>query len=133
MTVNLRPAHDLREAAKSCNRAYGDDPPQNTAALESAALCYSRGSTALAARRATTFMQFRKLFRDYPGLTTAISVALLLVALGVVGYQLWTRRQPPPQGDPLLKQEHRTGPAQSQAGPARDVPACASATSSEVG
>jgi hypothetical protein len=52
-------------------------------------------------------MQLRKLLNDYPGLTTAISIGLLLIALGVVGYQLWARSQAVPQGDPRLKMEPR--------------------------
>lgn len=46
----------------------------------------------------------RKVFAEYPGVTTAMSVALLLIALAVVGFQLLSRsdstspREPP--GEP---------------------------------
>ena len=36
-------------------------------------------------------MQPRRLLNDNPGLTTAISIGLLLVALVIVGYYLWPR------------------------------------------
>lgn len=133
MTAKLRRAHDLREAAKSCRRAGEDLSGPNAANLEPGCIVLQSGQSR-PSREGRAFMQFRKLLSDYPGLTTAISIALLLAALGVVGYQLWTRRQPAPQGDPILKEQlHQSGPAQSQAGDASDGPACASATASEVG
>jgi hypothetical protein len=37
----------------------------------------------------------RRLLNDYPGLTTAISIALLLLALAIVGLYLWPRNIDP--------------------------------------
>ena len=37
----------------------------------------------------------RRLLNDYPGLTTAISIALLLLALVIVGFYLWPRATGP--------------------------------------
>lgn len=66
-----------------------------------------------AAAEANAFMQLSKLLSDYPGLTTAISVSLLLIALGVVGYQLWARSGTAPQGEPLLQPGDQTHTTQS--------------------
>ena len=72
-------------------------------------------------------MQLRKAFADYPGLTTAISVALLLIALAVVGFQLWSRSNAPaprelpgkPRHDPDAPEPH----AQMQIGGSEGVSA----------
>ena len=37
----------------------------------------------------------RRLLNDYPGLTTAISIALLLLALVIMGFYLWPRATGP--------------------------------------
>lgn len=65
-------------------------------------------------------MSFRKLLNEYPGLTTAISIGLLLIALGVIGFQVWARSQPP-RGAPPHKSPHGE-PLDSQVG--IDVRAC---------
>ena len=36
-------------------------------------------------------MPLRRVLNDYPGLTTGISIVLLLLALAIVGYYLWPR------------------------------------------
>ena len=51
-------------------------------------------------------MQLRTVFNDYPGVTTAISVGLLLVALAVVGFQLWARSNPHPPRELPGKPRH---------------------------
>ena len=69
-------------------------------------------------------MHLRKAFTDYPGLTTAMCVGVLLVALAILGAEFWSARSAGTRDDPRQEPEtqpHAQEPIETQPGEAAPI------------